>query len=343
MSSKRHAGSFGDFDVSGLDVGTLTIAAKKLSVRTGDITQNDLQFFVENPRIHSLLHADGTEPSQEEVQAQLERLEHVKELVHDIRRNDGLIDALIVRSGTREVVEGNSRLAAYRCLAREDPIKWGKIKATLLPEPVESVVIDVLLGQYHLKGKKEWPPYEQAGYLFRRVHNHGFSVDALALELGLGKRRIQQMIDTYAFMVDKKDNHQQRWSYYDEYTKSSQIAKARVRFPALNSVVVKKIRSGEISTAQDLRDKLRVICTSSGKALEKFVAGTLDFDSAYDVAETRGGTHAYYRRLEKFRKWIAEKEVQDGLTECSPQILKRVAFEVRHLRKILMSLEHRLG
>src|SRR6266516_3293481 len=155
MSKKRRVPAFGEFATRGLDEGTLTIAGKKLKVRIGEVPQSELLFFAENPRVHSLLHSDGTEPTQEEIQDQLEGMENVKKLVQDIRRNGGLIDALIVLSGSREVIEGNSRLAAYRCLAREDPIRWGKVKVTLLPEPVEGVVIDVLLGQYHLKGEME--------------------------------------------------------------------------------------------------------------------------------------------------------------------------------------------
>lgn len=342
MSKEDRATSFGEFNVGSLEKDTLTIAGRKIRVRTGDVLQESLLFFVENPRIHSLIHADGTEPTQEEIQRQLEGMDHVRELVHDIRRNGGLIDAVVVRSGSREVVEGNSRLAAYRCLSREDPIKWGKVKATLLPEPVESVVIDVLLGQYHLKGKAEWPPYEQAGYLYRRVKNHGLTVDELAAELGLGRKRIKQIIDTYSFMVAKGDNQRDRWSYYDEYIKSRRIAKAREKLPNLDSVVVEKIQSGEIKRAQDLRDMLPVICSSPGKALDKFVSGKLDFEEAYELAEHRGGTHAHYRRLEKFRKWMAEPEVQQRLAECPPTVFKRVEFEVRHLRKVLESFEKKL-
>lgn len=343
MSKKRRASSFGAFAIRGLDEDTLTIAGKRLRVRTGEVPQAELLFFVENPRIHSLLHSDGTEPTQDEIQEQLEGMEHVKELIQDIRRNGGLIDAVMVRSGSREVIEGNSRLAAYRCLVKEDPIRWGKVKAILLPEPVESVVIDVLLGQYHLKGKTEWPPYEQAGYVYRRVNNHGASVDDLAAELGLGKRRIKQMINAYAFMVEKKDTHRDRWSYYYEYLRSNQIKKARDRFPrVLDSAIVKMIKSGQFETAQDLRDKLPIICSSSGKALEKLVTGKVAFDEAFELAEDRGGTNTSYRKVERFRKWLAEPEVQERLGTCPPKVLKRVAFEVRQLQRVLKAFEKKL-
>jgi len=342
MNRKRRVPLFGEFSTRGLAEGTLTIAGKKLRVRIGEVPQTELLFFAENPRIHSLLHSDGTEPTQDEIQDQLEGMEHVKKLVHDIRRNGGLIDPLIVRSGSREVIEGNSRLAAYRCLAREDAIQWGKVKVTLLPEPVESVVMDVLLGQYHLKGKTEWLPYEQAGYLYRRVNHHGASVEDLAAELGLGKKWIGQMIAAYEFMVKMKDNARGRWSYYYEYIKSRPIKKARGLFPKMDSVVVRMIKAGEIAKAQDLRDRLPVICISRGKALEKLVSGRLDFDDAYELAEHHGGTNTSFRKLERLRTWLAKSENRQRLADSPLPVLKRVAFEVKQLRRLLETLEKKL-
>jgi ParB-like chromosome segregation protein Spo0J len=67
--------------------------------------------------------ANGKQPTQEEIQQQLSELEHVKELREDIKRNGGLLEPLIVREGSLEVLEGNRRLAAYRQLAAKEPIK----------------------------------------------------------------------------------------------------------------------------------------------------------------------------------------------------------------------------
>lgn len=71
----------------------------------------------DNPRVYSVVRANGKQPTQEEIQQQLSDLEHVKELREDIKRNGGLIEPLIVRGGSLDVLEGNSRLAAYRKLA----------------------------------------------------------------------------------------------------------------------------------------------------------------------------------------------------------------------------------
>ena len=133
---------------------TLLIRGKEIPVLTTTLRQDTLRFFVDNPRVYSVLRKDGTaEPSQEEIQAKLLDMDHVKELIHDIKRDGGLTDPIIVRDGTLEVLEGNSRLAAYRHLVNLDPIKWGMVKVRLLPEDMDEKLILALLGQYHLKGK----------------------------------------------------------------------------------------------------------------------------------------------------------------------------------------------
>ena len=87
-----------------------------------------LKYFSENPRIYFAIDVDESEPTQEEIQEKLIKMDHVKELVQDIKLNGDLIDPIIVKDGSFEVLEGNSRLAAYRELYKRDPLKWGKMR-----------------------------------------------------------------------------------------------------------------------------------------------------------------------------------------------------------------------
>jgi hypothetical protein len=82
---------------------TLLIRGTEVTVATQWIDHSRLRFFAENPRVYSILRVGEREPSQDDIQRKLLQMEHVKELVQDIRRNDGLIDPLIVRDGTLEV------------------------------------------------------------------------------------------------------------------------------------------------------------------------------------------------------------------------------------------------
>ena len=167
-----------------LNQDSLIILGIKVPTTTQMLPQQKLKFFADNPRVYSIVRANGRQPSQEDIQEQLCEMEHVKELREDIKRNGGLLEPLIVRGGSFEVLEGNSRLAAYRQLASKEPIKWAMVKCSVLPDDVDDALIFALLGQFHIKGKKDWAPYEQAGFLYRRFSNHKVPVSVLSTELG---------------------------------------------------------------------------------------------------------------------------------------------------------------
>ena len=109
----------------------IDISGTRINVRVEELPVLDLRFYEENPRVYTILRSNGVTPSQEEIEEHMLSLEHVKTLRQSIKKV-GLIDPLIVRDGDFVVLEGNSRLAAYRKLAKEDPIKWGKVKCKIL-------------------------------------------------------------------------------------------------------------------------------------------------------------------------------------------------------------------
>ena len=315
---------------------TLLIREKEIPVVTTTLRQDTLRFFVENPRVYSVLRADGdAEPSQEEIQAKLLNMDHVKALIQDIKRDGGLTDPVIVRAGTLEVLEGNSRLAAYRHLVELDPIKWGRIKVRLLPEDMDEKLILALLGQYHIKGKTAWPPFEKAGFLYRRHKTHDIPVEQLAQEVGETRRKVAHLINVYQFMVDHDQDEPARWSYYDEYLKSRFIKK--VRNETFDQLVVAKIDRGEIPRAVEVRDKLAVICKAP-RSLRKFKGREYDFDEAYEWAVEAGADSTPYAKLEKFRKWLGTQETQQALGQIGGETRKKIEFELKKLGPVVESL-----
>jgi hypothetical protein len=309
---------------------TLLIRGVEVPVQTTTLPQADLCFFVENPRVYSVLRADGGEPSQFDIERRLLEMDHVKALIQDIKRDGGLTDPVVVRAGTLEVLEGNSRLAAYRALAKGDPIKWGRMKARLLPENLDEALIFALLGQYHIKGKKDWAPFEQAGFLYRRSKAHDISTPQLAQEIGLSRRKVEHLIAVYQFMIDHGEADTARWSYYDEYLKSSAVRKARLAKPGFDDLVVEKIKSGEIARAVDVRDRLPVIC-SAQKTLVKFATRGFDFEDAHEHAVEAGADSAPYKKLAKFRQWLVKPEVEAALSRAQGETRKKIRFELDKL------------
>ena len=311
----------------------LTLRGEEISVQVGIVPQVELMFYLENPRLYSIIRTEGQEPTQEDIQETLSKKEHVKQLVKSIQENGGLIDPVIVLGGENIVLEGNSRLAAYRILAEKDPIKWGKIKVKILPNNIPESSIFALLGEYHIIGKTDWAPYEQAGYLYRRHKNHNIEIATLASEIGLSSRSVGHLIHVYQFMLDKNERDVNRWSYYDEYLKSNKIKKARDEYPELDQIVVNKIRTGEIAKAVDVREGLRKICEAGGKTLHKFASKNLDFEESVQSAEDKGAGDYALQRLRKFKDWVVGLECEEDLIELNGELKKRCIFELEKIKK----------
>lgn len=312
---------------------TLRIRGADVPTVTQDIDYRQLQFYVDNPRIYSFVRSDGHTPTQRDILGKLQQLEHVRELIQDIKANDGLIDPLIVRDGDFVVLEGNSRLAAYHFLAAADPIRWAKVRCTLLPADIDERLIFALLAQYHVKGKKDWAPYEKAGFVYRRHRDQNVDIPVVAIELAMTKDEARHLVTVYEFMIDHDDVDREHWSYYDEFLKSRKIRKARDDIASFDEFIVNEIKGGGFGKAMELRDKLPIICTGNPKILKRYMAGTYDFAEAYEAAVTAGGDNHALNKLSRFRKWLVESTTEDDLIEAAKPIRDRMLYELKEIEK----------
>jgi hypothetical protein len=317
---------------------SLLILGTKVPTTTQMLPQRNLKFFVDNPRVYSVVRANGKQPSQEEIEQQLGALDHVRELREDIKRNGGLIEPLIVRDGTLEVLEGNSRLAAYRQLVTKDAFKWAMVKCTVLPADVKESLVFALLGQFHIKGKKDWAPYEQAGFLYRRCKEQKVPPQALSTELGLSTKMVTRLVETYEFMVEHDEVDINRWSYYDEYLKSNKIKKARTQYPAMDEMVVESIKDGTIERAMDLRDQLPTVCGSQA-ILKRFAEGKLTLEDAHERAVDSGADSVPYKKASAFRRWITQPDIESTLTDCAPRVREKLLYELEKISVRIAALK----
>ena len=272
----------------------------------------------------------------------LRGLDHVKQLIQSIRANGGLTDPMLVRDGDLVVLEGNSRLAAYKELARNDAIKWGKAKVRVFPSDISEKLVFALLGEYHIIGRKDWAPYEQAGYLYRRNANHGISVQDMAAEMGLSIRMVRHLVSTYQFMLDHGEHDVNRWSYYDEYLKANVVKRARKENPDLDEIVVAKIQHGEIATARDVRDKLvRIVNVAKAgpQPLKILKSGDDTFERASESARDRGVDNMWLNRFKRFRDGLLDKDLIPDMKHMDSEQRKKCLFELRKIREAVERIE----
>lgn len=317
----------------------MTIGKEKYKVIKCELEQSKLKFFPENPRVYSVLNIGDEKPSQEQIEEVMCKDDRIKQLKESIKSNGGLIEPVFVRDGDMVVLEGNSRLAAYRLLNKQDPIKWAKLKVTLLPADIPDSAVFTLLGQFHIIGRKDWNPYEQAGYLYRTINDSNKPIEILATELGITTSYIKKLIDVYEYMIEHDDNHPSKWSYYEEMLKNRGIKKAFDEVPGLEDKIVSDIKNNNIRMAIDIRklgDVSKVNDKLSRKILKDIAMGEEDIYSGYDIVASSGKMDNNFQFITNFRKKIQEDSYADKLLK--DENLNNIEFELKKIDKLVKNM-----
>ena len=249
-------------------MGKITVQNETIEFREREMKVDDLKFWPENPRVYSALRLKlmGEEPTQKDIEEVMTSLENVKRLRSSIKAVGGLTHPLFVRNGV--VIEGNSRLAAYRLLCRVDKIRWAKVRCNVLPEDMSDDLVFALIGSIHIDGVTEWTPFEQAGYLFRHLQKSKKPIEAIAKDCGLTPSKSKQYVKVYETMLANDDTDQSKFSYYLEMLKNGDITSKSAKNPELNLIdtLCQKIKNGSITKANELRDIAKLAKADSADA-----------------------------------------------------------------------------
>lgn len=323
---------------------SITIGKVKYQVVRCELKQADLKFYPENPRVYSILNNASDNPSQEEIEEEMCKMEHVKELRISIESNGGLTDPLIVKGNV--VLEGNSRLAAYRILNKTQPAKWGLVKCMVLPNDITDEAIFTLLGQYHIIGRKDWDPFEQATYLFRHLQQTKIPIDILAKNLGVSPGKAKQMNEVVEFMKKHDDVDKKHWSHYEEYLKNSGVKIYRRTNPDLDTTIAQSIKSGEIEKAADIRC-LGVVAKVGDKQakrlMQKVATGELNIYEAYEKMKSTGKLVNVVKELKKHRVFYSEPDSLIQQIATNENTRQEALFEIKKILKNLKKIKDALG
>lgn len=313
----------------------MTIGKAQVNVTETELQQSLLQFYPENPRVYNALHGlVGDNPSQAEIQQHMQTLDNVKVLKLSIEANGGLLEPIIVRKNI--VLEGNSRLAAYRLLAKNDPIKWGMIKANVLPDDTPEEVVVALLGTIHIIGKTPWTPFEQAGYLTRALQKTRKNIDALAYELGLQKVVAVSFVRVYKTMLEVDDANPHKWSYYFELDKNRDIKKADENNPTLELLpsILNLIKEDKIEKAADIREIGKIVKAegeNAAEALESFLNGDISLKEAVDLAKEDTKLASLQSKVDSFLKFLIKEQpnIHSNISDVT------LNYKIKQIKQIL--------
>jgi len=315
---------------SSITVGDTTIATE---IRMLEVTH--LRYYAENPRIHSILKQLGDSVTQEQIERKLWEQDSTKDLYQDIKRNGGLLEEIIVRGD--EVLEGNSRLCAYRHLLKnacekKDPNeieRWSHIRAKLLPDGISDELVFGILGILHIRGKAEWRPYEQASYLHRQKETYKKKESDLAEQIGIKEADVKNMIEAYTLMEKYGVTDPSRFSYYVEFAKSrklSDLSENKEYLPPnfnLEEQLSEWVSGDKIPRAEAVRDLPNILKDRSART--KFLSGNVGFEEALEIVRDRHPETAssFYSKLKRAKEAMSNAEVLTIKGEISQDSQKR--------------------
>lgn len=322
----------------------MKILGKTILLTNDYLEINTLKFLKDNPRVYACTHGEPgfddltDEEQQDRIFKKLLEEPSVKNLKPEVKRHGGLMEPILVRHDTKEVIEGNSRLAVYRQLQQEKTEgEW-----ELIPCDIVSSLTDeqqaAFLNQIHVKGKTSWSAYEKANFAYvRRQQN--WSIDQIAQLFGESQATIRTRIKIIKMMHDNNDNERSHFSYYN-VLHSSRISKA-MREEGLKDIFLKKIKSlgpndkdGD-STAIDLRKKLPVILKKP-KVLKKYIDGEIDLDEGYQRAKI-SEVEKKVRQAKDILSDVSRDDVaqlEQGRFKAFKQDIKKLKQEVVRIEKM---------
>ena len=333
----------------------LKLRRNEVPYREVRVPVGKLAFYPENPRIYSQFAGSG-DRTQENIQAKLESMDHVKELRIQIDRDGQVNEPLFCISVSSDselhnqyeyqVLEGNSRLAALR-MNKKGSLPPAHVDCNILDfssyseQETESLIFS-LLGGFHITGKTDWRSYENAAYIYRRFKNQGVAIEEIAKEIpSLSPTKVRQMVTAFEMMIDAGDDNTSRWSYYEAYAASTKLKNYRENIPGLHDRVVSLIQEDKFSRALDMRDKLPDILRNQ-RARKIFLdeSEPEPFKEALAVADISGDTDAVFKRLQRFRNDLGTNQTKSQVTKLlrSDNSRSRTEYELNQIVKIANQL-----
>ena len=272
----------------------MKILGEDVDVKDDYININECRFLKDNPRVYTVTHGgpgfdDKLEEQQQEIiYKKLLEEPSVKNLEPDIKRHGGLMESILIRLDTMEVIEGNSRLAVYRKLYKDT----GNDDWELIPCDVVSSLTDeqqaTLLNQIHVKGKTNWSAYEKANFAYVRK-SRGWSYQDISKLFGESDGTIRRRIKAIEMMKENDDQNHQNFSYYEVLCNNKDIQRKMEEVDGYKDLLsdIKQCAENEqpdYFSAQDLRKQLPVILKKP-KILKQYVAKKVTLDEAFQRAK----------------------------------------------------------
>jgi len=303
-------------------VETITVMGREISYEIKDVDISKLEYS-ENPRINYIISKHPPEKiTQDFIEQELLKLDSTKERIKDLEENKGLIDEVYVLGN--QVVEGNTRLCAFRRLSKKykDEPRWKTIKARILHDSVNEEELFYILGTFHIKGKTKWDAYEKAAYIYKMINVLKKNPDDVAKQIGKQRKSVEAMLRAYEVMSQKyltteqnKNNNSRdelkKYSYFEAFFLQKDLTKRAEETPAFLDEFIDMVKTDKLKKAQNVRELPKIL--DNKKACKVFYQTEADiaFDEAiHTLHEHRPDkVDRFYKKIREFREIIQESEI----------------------------------
>jgi len=301
------------------EINEFTVSGKKIPYTYQEIDIWTLEFWKENPRVSASIKEmyGERELSNDDIDKALWKRGSVKDLKKDIEKQGGLIDEILIR-GTI-VLEGNSRLCAFRHLFKEAEerndedgmLKWSYIKAKILPPDTSDEIIFAILGTWHIKGKTPWEAYEKAAYLKKMQTQYKLTDKEIADKISQPEKFVKDNIKALELMRENDIKKLEKFSYCFETVKNKRINELSKKDESILPGIFQAIKDDRFSKAEQIRDVPKVI--KDKKAFKEFFVEKCDFAEALDTTKERHVEYkdSFFNQMKKMTKLLDTCSIND--------------------------------
>lgn len=326
-----------------MPVESIVVLGREILYEIKDVDIYSLEYYPENPRINYIISkSPSSKVTQQFIEQELLKLDSTKERIKDLEENKGLLDEVYVVGN--KVVEGNTRLCAFRRLNKKypDAREWKTIKARILKGNVSDEELFYILGTFHIKGKTEWDAYEKAAYIYKMIRVLKKNPEDVAKQLGKQKKTIEAMLSAYEVMSKKylKGNNSssainggrdelKKYSYFEAFYLQKDLVERAKNTPGFLDEFIGWVKEDRLKKAQNVRELPKIL--GNKKALKAFY--NEEEDKAFDEAMLILHEHRpdkvdrFYKKIRDFRELIDDSEVRKIKEEVEENKNKRAELQ----------------
>ncbi len=253
------------------------------------------------------------------------------------------------------VMEGNRRIVCLKKLSEKAHSEeqggipadfWDTVECNVLPQETPPKDIALMLGRYHVSGKKSWRALNQAAHVSELHNKHGLSYDDIHEYLSMSKPTIIRMITAFDATTEygKKFTTDKEWvgkfSYFYEVYKKPELTtwlgKNGNRDKFMDWLGTDKLTHGA-----DVRELPRIIEVS--EALTALDSG--GFDAAMKVLSKSDPSvdNKFYGQVkdmtEKLNTLARDELIEAGTDQARIQALQRLRETVDSVLKDISALK----